>query len=98
MLVDVVTLVVARVVVSKLVVELCLTVVEFKFPVDLEIGFDVVFKVVNVIVDCDLVFVFEGEAVVICVVKVVSWLSLTSIERTPIVEGLAGSVMLEQLM
>ena len=73
-------------------------VVEFKFAVDLEIGFDVVFKVVEVIVDCDLVFIFEGEAVVICVVKVVSWLSLTSIERAPIVEGLAGSVKLEQLM
>ena len=65
---------------------------------DVEFGFDVVFEVVEVVVDCDLVFGFEGEAVVICVVKVVSWLSLTSIERTPIVEGLAGSVMLEQLM
>ena len=70
---------------------------------DVEIAFDVVLRVVKVVDDCGVVAVFVGEVVVLCVVKVVFWLSLTSIEVTPFVVGikspfLAGSVMLKQLM
>ena len=70
---------------------------------DVEIAFDVVLRVVKVVDDCGVVAVFVGEVVVLCVVKVVFWLSLTSIEGTPFNEGikstfLAGSVMLKQLM
>ena len=70
---------------------------------DVEIAFDVVLRVVKVVDDCGVVVVFVGEVVVLCVVKVVFWLSLTSIEVTPFVVGikspfLAGSVMLKQLM
>ena len=76
---------------------------EFKFAVDVRIDFDVVFKVVEVVDDWDPIFVFVGKAVVLCVINVVFWLSLTSIEGTPFNEGikstfLAGSVMLKQLM
>ena len=76
---------------------------EFKFAVDVRIDFDVVFKVVEVVDDWDPIFVFVGKVVVLCVVNVVFWLSLTSIEGTPFNEGikstfLAGSVMLKQLM
>ena len=76
---------------------------EFEFAVDVRIDFDVVFKVVEVVDDWDPIFVFVGEVVVLCVVKVVFWLPLTSIEVTPFVVGikstfLAGSVMLKQLM
>ena len=44
---------------------------EFKFAVDVRIDFDVVFKVVEVVDDWDPIFVFVGEVVVLCVVKVV---------------------------
>jgi len=77
--------------------------VEFKFAVDVRIDFDVGFKVVEVVDDWDPIFVFVGKVVVLCVVNVVFWLSLTSIQGTPFNEGikstfLAGSVMLKQLM
>ena len=70
---------------------------------DVEIASDVVLRVVKVVDDCGVVVVFVGEVVVLCAVKVVFWLSLTSIEVTPFVVGikstfLAGSVMLKQLM
>ena len=76
---------------------------EFKFAVDVRIDFDVVFKVVEFVDDWDPIFVFVDEVVVLCVVKVVFWLSLTSIEGTTFAEGikstfLADSVMLKQLM
>ena len=76
---------------------------EFKFAVDVRIDFDVGFKVVEVVDDWDPIFVFVGKVVVLCVVNVVFWLSLTSIQGTPFNEGikstfLAGSVMLKQLM
>ena len=50
---------------------------------DVEIAFDVVLRVVKVVDDCGVVAVFVGEVVVLCVVKVVFWLPLTSIEVTP---------------
>ena len=61
---------------------------EFKFAVDVRIELDIVFKVAEVVDDWDPIFAFVGEVVVLCVVKAVFWLSLTSILGTPFVEGI----------